>query len=65
MAPRKREWGEEVARVQMLWPKSLWKAIQRLALEEDTTATALMMEAAQLLLDSRRKEARRKNTTKP
>jgi hypothetical protein len=48
----------------MLWPKSLWKAIQRLALEEDTTATALMMEAAQLLLDARRTEARRKNTTK-
>jgi hypothetical protein len=64
MAARMREWTGEVARVQMVWPKPLWKDIQRLALEEDTTATALMIEAAQMLLETRRKEGGRKSEKK-
>jgi hypothetical protein len=42
----------------MVWPKALWKDIQ-LVLEEDTTATALMIEAARMLLEARRKKGRR------
>jgi hypothetical protein len=40
----------------MVWPKPLWREIQHLALEENTSATALMIEAAQMLLAARRKE---------
>ena len=48
----------------MVWPKALWREIQHLALEEDTSATALMIEAAQLLLAVRRKERERKSEKK-
>jgi hypothetical protein len=44
----------------MVWPKPLWREIQHLALEENTSATALMIEAAQRLLDARRKERKAK-----
>jgi hypothetical protein len=58
--PRPRTWsGSEDAeghKVTMVWPKPLWREIQHLALEENTSATALMIEAAQMLLAARRKE---------
>jgi len=58
--PRTRTWsGHEDAeghQVTMVWPKPLWRDVQRLALEENTSATALMIEAAELLLTARRKE---------
>jgi hypothetical protein len=44
----------------MLWPKPLWREVQHLALEENTTATALMLEAAQMLLAARKKEKGKK-----
>jgi hypothetical protein len=68
MAPRARSWqGQEEAedhKVTMVWPKPLWREIQHLALEENTSATALMIEAAQMLLASRRKEGSRKGEKK-
>lgn len=42
----------------MVWPKALWREIQHLALEENTSATALMIEAAQMLLAVKRKEVK-------
>lgn len=59
MAPRTKSWNEEGAeghKVTMVWPKPLWREIQHLALEENTSATALMIEAARMLLTARRKE---------
>jgi hypothetical protein len=60
MAPRTKTWqgpaGAEDHKVTMVWPKPLWREIQHLALEEGTSATALMIEAAQMLLEARRKE---------
>jgi hypothetical protein len=43
-------------KVTMVFPKTLWREIQHLALEEGTSATALMIEAAKMLLEARRKE---------
>ncbi len=58
--PRPRTWsGHEEAeghKVTMVWPKPLWRDIQHLALKENTSATALMIEAAEMLLAARRKE---------
>jgi hypothetical protein len=58
MAPRTKNWGNykaaEEHKITMLWPKPLWREIQHLALEENTTATALMIEAAQRLLRLRK-----------
>jgi hypothetical protein len=48
----------------MVWPKPLWREIQRLALEEESSATALLIEAAELLIEARRKEAKGKRTKK-
>jgi hypothetical protein len=48
----------------MVWPKPLWRDVQRLALEENTSATALMIEAAELLLTARRKEGSGKTKRK-
>jgi hypothetical protein len=48
----------------MVWPKPLWRDIQHLALEENTSATALVIEAAERLLEARRKEAKGKHTKK-
>ncbi len=48
----------------MVWPKPLWRDIQHLALEENTSATALMIEAAERLLAARRKEKDRKSEQK-
>jgi hypothetical protein len=60
MAGRPKTWtgyeNEEDHKVTMVWPKPLWREIQHLALEEESSATALMIEAAELLLDTRRKE---------
>lgn len=68
MAPRAKSWNREAGmeghKVTMVWPKTLWKEIQHLALEEDTSATALMIEAAQMLLAARRKEGSRKSEKK-
>jgi hypothetical protein len=68
MAPRAKTWsGYEEAeghKVTMVWPKLLWREIQHLALEENTSATALMIEAAQVLLAARRKESSRKSEKK-
>jgi hypothetical protein len=47
---------EEGHKVTMVFPKPLWRDIQRLALEEESSATALMIEAAEMLLEARRKE---------
>jgi hypothetical protein len=62
--PRPRTWsGHEEAeghKVTMVWPKPLWRDIQHLALEENSSATALMIEAAEMLLAARRKEKERK-----
>ena len=48
----------------MVWPKPLWRDIQHLALDENSSATALMIEAAEMLLEARRKEAKGKRTKK-
>jgi hypothetical protein len=68
MAPRIKPWnGEESAeghKVTMIWPKPLWREIQHLALEENTSATALVIEAARMLLEARRKEKERKSVKK-
>jgi hypothetical protein len=68
MAPRAKSWrGLEEAeshKVTMVWPKPLWIEIQHLALEENTSATALMIEAAQMLLAARRKERERRSDKK-
>ena len=68
MAPRTKDWSEQQGaeghKVTMVWPKPLWREIQHLALEEDTSATALMIEAAQILLAARRKEGGRKREKK-
>ncbi len=67
MAPRAKAWDDEEAeshQVTMVWPKPLWREIQHLALEENTSATALMIEAAQMLLAARRKEGKRKSEKK-
>ena len=68
MAPRAKSWsGQEETeghKVTMVWPKALWREIQHLALEEDTSATALMIAAAQGLLAARRKEGGRKREKK-
>jgi len=52
---------EEGHKVTMIWPKSLWKELQHLALDEDTSATALVIEAATMLLEARRKEGQKKS----
>ena len=66
--PRPRTYsGHEEAeghKVTMVWPKPLWRDIQHLALEESSSATALMIEAAERLLEARRKEAKGKRTKK-
>ena len=51
-------------KVTMVWPKPLWRDIQHLALEENSSATAIMIEAAEMLLEARRKEAKGKRTKK-
>jgi hypothetical protein len=64
MTARPKTWtGHEDAeghKVTMVWPKPLWREVQHLALEENTSATALMIEAAELLLATRRKEGKAK-----
>jgi hypothetical protein len=55
---------EEGHKVTMVWPKSLWRDIQHLALEENSSATAVMIEAAEMLLAARRKEKERKTEKK-
>jgi hypothetical protein len=55
---------EEGHKVTMVWPKSLWRDIQHLALEENSSATAVMIEAAEMLLAARRKEKDRKTEKK-
>ncbi len=66
--PRPRTYsGHEDAeghKVTMVWPKPLWRDIQHLALEENSSATALMIEAAEMLLEARRKEAKGKRKKK-
>jgi hypothetical protein len=66
--PRPKTWGgsedAEGHKVTMVWPKPLWREIQHLALEENTSATALMIEAAQMVLAARRKEKERKSERK-
>ena len=60
MTGRPKTWSgyeaEEGHKVTMVFPKSLWREIQHRALEESTSATALMIEAAEMLLVARRKE---------
>ena len=60
MAGRPKTWSgyedEEGHKVTMVWPKPLWREIQHLALDEEISATALMIEAAEMLLEARRKE---------
>jgi hypothetical protein len=67
MTARPRTWQRykdaEGTKVTMIWPKHLWKDIQHLALEEDTSATALMIEAATKLLHAR-KEGTKKTDKK-
>jgi hypothetical protein len=48
----------------MIWPKHLWKEVQHLALEEDTSATALMIEAATKLLSERGRGNQKKTDKK-
>ncbi|MGE0827427.1 MAG: hypothetical protein AB7G75_31650 [Candidatus Binatia bacterium] len=68
MSGRPKTWtgydNDEGHKVTMVWPKSLWRDIQRLALEENSSATALMIEAGELLLEARRKERERKSEKK-
>ena len=42
----------------MQWPRPLWREIQHLALEENTSATALIVQATQLFLEAKRKEGK-------
>ena len=68
MVGRPKTWSgyedEEGHKVTMVWPKPLWRDIQRLALDEESSATALMIEAAERLLEARRKEKSGKAKTK-
>jgi hypothetical protein len=68
MAGRHRTWegyeGVEIHKVTIGWPSSLWKDLRRVALDEDTTATALAIQAVEMLLDTKRKEQARKNKQK-
>ena len=68
MTGRPKTWSgyedEEGHKVTMVWPKPLWREIQHLALEESTSATALMIEAAEMLLEARRKEKNGKTKKK-
>jgi hypothetical protein len=48
----------------MAFPKTLWREVQHLALEEEISATALMIEAAEMLLEVRRKEKKGKTKKK-
>ena len=65
MTGRPRSWKgyqeDALHKVTITWPSSLWKDLQRLALEEDTTATALAIQAVEILLAAKRKEQTRKN----
>ena len=64
MAGRYRTWEgyeeEALHKVTITWPSSLWKDLQRLALEEDTSATALAIQAVEMLLAAKRKEQSKK-----
>lgn len=69
MAARPRNWSgyeeaEELHQITMKWPKSLWREIQRLAFDEETSATALMIEAATKLLNERGRREQRKTDKK-
>jgi hypothetical protein len=50
--------GVEWHRVTMDWPLPLWREVQHLALEENTSAVALAIEAMQKFLESKRKEGK-------
>jgi hypothetical protein len=66
MAGRPRSWlgyeEQAVHKVTVSWPSLLWKDLQRVALDEDTTATALAIQAVEMLLKARRKERSKKRT---
>ncbi len=68
MAGRPRSWtgyeDQAVHKVTVAWPALLWKDLQRFALEEDTTATALAIQAVEMLLEAKRKEHARKSKQK-
>jgi hypothetical protein len=65
MAGRHRTWEgykeDALHKVTITWPSSLWKDLQHLALEENTSATALAIQAVEMLLDTKRKEQTRKS----
>ena len=62
MFGRPRTWptreGDQEYRVSMKWPKSLWREIQQLALDRETTGTALVIEAVEQFLESERREGK-------
>jgi hypothetical protein len=68
MAARPRTWptheDAESMRIGMIWPKHLWKELQHVALEEDTSATALVIEAVEMLLTIRKKGGSRNRDRK-
>jgi hypothetical protein len=68
MFGRPRSWpsreGDEEYRVSMKWPKSLWREIQQLALDRETTGTALVIEAVEEFLVAARKEETKKTDRK-
>jgi hypothetical protein len=63
MAGRLRTWKgyekEAIHKVTMTWPLSLWKKLQYLALEENTSAIALVIEATETLLRARKEQPRK------
>lgn len=66
MAGRHRTWEgyqeDTLHKVTITWPSSLWKDLQHLALEENTSATALVIQAVETLLEVKRKEKSKKRT---
>ena len=49
-----------VQRVQQIWPKNLYRELRQLALDEETTATDLTIQAVKMFLDMKRKEGKGK-----
>ena len=61
-AGRPRTWqlqdDAEERKITVRCPKDLWKDLQRIALEEDTSATALLIQALEQFINAKKKEVK-------
>jgi hypothetical protein len=64
MRPRRYSEDTELHRVSFIWSKALWKEIQQLALDLDTTGTDLVLEAVEQFLESKKKEVSKEKKLK-